>query len=350
MADNRESRWYDDWSAGGTGYGRNAPDFASSLAPLLAHLCVTDALREQLENDGGTTHDAIRLTELLQATIVVETPWGRVSVILSEPKTLRTCVRDWSQHGLKIQVRRTRSGLPAYHVSRTRTSWRVAGGCVLECLHASAGFPGVDARFVLLTGYGGKESRYARLDRFRERMAELHPTLDPGQLDRHLGSAWEWVLAPAWHDDQRVAVVAAECFDLPLFREATEFLYLALTTQLCDLREAIDDDLVTFFIDIYPRPAIVAFLEHVRATNGSELDAIPEIAIRQYARLGAAFSRFLQTTIAFNSQPLPVYKALFSQLLADTRLGLDSDELAEPIAQLEEDAARTLELSGNSLA
>ena len=92
------------------------------------------------------------------------------------------------------------------------------------------------------------------------------------------------------------------------------------------LGQEVDDRLLLFFEEIYPQPAILAFLQLLTGLEGDMLNALPLHAIRLYRNLSSAFSQFLATDIPWGGQAskLPLWKILYANF---SRLEMAAGEL-----------------------
>jgi hypothetical protein len=84
-------------------------------------------------------------------------------------------------------------------------------------------------------------------------MLLLHNGKDhPGEsCDIFLCNLGENIFRAAWHEDQIMSLLVAEQFDIPMFREAVELLYLALSGDFCRIRNYLNPEVLRFFEEIY---------------------------------------------------------------------------------------------------
>ena len=128
-------------------------------------------------------------------------------------------------------------------------------------------------------------------------------------------------------------------------RACVSVLYLALSADLCDLRNAVNDDLLTFFVDVYPQPAIHAFLLELVDMDGDEMNKIFNRSFERFSLLQSAFGEFVTTKVIWGARetPVPIHKLLFANI---TRLGGVAKLLKEDttfqaaVTKLEEEAQR----------
>ena len=172
------------------------------------------------------------------------------------------------------------------------------------------------------------------------------------QVDSLLYSVGRHVLAAAWHEDQRPAMLVSKHFKLPWFAHAVELLYLCLSGELCELRRRIDGDLIEFFEHAYRQPAIRAFLRKLDGLDGNTINEIPLEALKLYGRLSRSFGDFIEQKVlwgdgGWSADPparwggISLYKLIFANLnrlhhVAD-RLRSDTS-LARARLALEKDA------------
>jgi hypothetical protein len=156
------------------------------------------------------------------------------------------------------------------------------------------------------------------------------------------------VFQAAWHDDQRPGTLTARHFDLPCFQQAIELLYLCLSGELCELRNALDEKLIGFFESIYPQPSIYAFLGLLNELDGTTINELPRKALKQYLRLSTAFSHFLNTEVPWGRKHVKtaLYKLIFANF---DRLEMVATQLKDDISRheaafrLEEESQQIIE-------
>lgn len=332
------------WGGGYQSY--RCMDAEEALAPLLAVIKRYDALRLKLEKEGGTMADVARITEQLTTKVTIQGYYRPVEVSLTDAVALHRALWDVGDGDVQLDVRFLETNkMPVYYLCRIRRDWWAEYSLIVEDLYRSPGFTLRDERFVKLMR-AGHESYSLRLSQFREGMAALagpDQQLSREDIDDMLYQLGRYVFQAAWHEDQAVGSLAATHFRLPRFGQAIELLYLALSGQLCELRAAVNDDLLKFFDVVYPHPAIKAFLGLITRLDGSSLNALPEKALKLYTRLTQAFSKFIGVEVPWGTARIrvPIYKLLFANL---TRLpyvaeALQADHDAQAAAQrLEQDA------------
>lgn len=290
-------------------------DLGPALKPLITQLNFYDGLRLQLQEKGGVAADLSRMTILLNQPIEIKGRWGTARAALTDPKGLRRAISDTVGSNVHLQVRRISHFLPVFYLVRVKESFYYDYSLIVEDYYRSPGFPAVDDRFAQIQLHS-HEIFELRLSPFREdTRGVLGPTASEEAVDRLLYEVGRHVLQAAWHEDQRVAVIAAEVFEIPLLRQAVEVLYLTLSGDLCALREVLSerfDPVVRFFEYVYPQPGIVGFLEMLPHLDGATIDALPQKALTLYSRLSVAFTHFLQVETAWGlwDSPTPIFKVL----------------------------------------
>jgi hypothetical protein len=302
-----------------TGLGR-------ALAPLIQQIESYDSLRRQLEEQGGDASDLARMTILLNQPVEIRGRWGTMRAPLADPKGLRRALSDSVGSSVHLQARRIAHFLPVFYLVRVKESFYHDYSLIVEDYYRSPGYPSVDDRFAQIQLHS-HEIFELRLSPFRDgaRWTLGAPTSEEA-VDRLLYEVGRHVLQAAWHEDQRVAVIAAEVFDIPILRQAVEVLYLVLSGDLCALRETLldrFDPLTRFFDTVYPQPGIVGFLEMLPHLDGAAIDALPRKALTLYSRLSTAFTRFLQVETPWGlwDSPAPLYKLLLGNFSAYELLG-----------------------------
>jgi hypothetical protein len=322
------------------GASQPVPDYRDRLAPLLRRLRTYDVLRRELQQNGGRIGDVKLLTRMLSIPVEIKSPHAERTVSLTARKELRHALSAIGHGRLHLQVRRLDCGMPAYYLCRTRRDYWREYSLVVEDLYCSPGFPLGDGRFVQLMDFG-HEKYHLRLSPFRDAACEIvggRSQVTRRELDEFLYDVGRHVFQAAWHDDQRIGILAARHFDLPTFSRAIELLYLCLSGELCEIRGTVDEDMLLLFEDVYPQPSLHRFLEHLADMDGQTLNEIPRRALRLYTALAGDLSRFLQTEVRRTT--LPLYKLLFSNM---TRLEAIASELEDN--KEVQTAAKTLEQS-----
>jgi len=319
-----------------SGYGYSttrAANARKALQPLLDHIRQYDALRQKLEMQGGAISDVAKVTELLSLPITLKGDYRDCKASLIDQASLRTAIFDVGRSDLHIDVRQLPTGMPVYYLCRIRRDYWSEYTLIVEDLYQSAGYPVLDERFVRLMD-GGHETYYLRLSQFREGVK----TALPDKSSRSDTSEWDTddilyhtgrhVFQAAWHEDQRPGVLTATHFGLVNFRQAIELLYLCLSGELCELRNATNKRLLSFFEQTYPQPAIRAFLGVLSGLDGAAINDLPQKALKLYARLSNAFSRFLSVEVPWGHRQVttPLYKLVFGNF---SRLALVADRLGE---------------------
>jgi hypothetical protein len=325
------------------------PHYRDRLAPLLRRLRTYDALRQKLQEEGGRIRDVKRITHLLSEAVEIEDHDNTRRVSLIGQNQLRRVLSAVGRGQLHLQVRRLDCGMPVYYLCRTRRDYWHEYSLVVEDMYRSPGYPFGDGRFVRLMSLS-HERYYLRLSPFRGAAGDLLAGgTDPTrrELDEFLYRVGRHIFQTAWHDDQRVGILAARHFDLPTFSRAIELLYLCLSGELCEVRSVIDDDMLRFFEHVYPQPSLHRFLERLTEMDGQTLNTLPRRALKLYKNLAAAFSRFLQVQVTRNGPTkVPLYKLIFSNMARlDSIAGEleDNDQVHAAAQTLEQSAQRTVD-------
>ncbi|MEI7899952.1 MAG: hypothetical protein WCK89_06840 [bacterium] len=337
------------WNSGaGCGYGAvRAVDASKALQPLLDHIRAYDTLRQKLEREGGGFPDIAKVTELLSQPITLRGKYGNCKATLTDQAGLRTALFDIGNNDLHLDIRQLSTGMPVYYLCRIRRDYQSEHSLIVEDHYQSTGYPMVDERFVRMMDCG-HETYYLRLSQFRDKLKEegqrvhsprrtpegskkysgiyetavpaspIQPHASPDdssdlQIDDTLYHVGRHVFQAAWHEDQRPGVLAATHFGLPYFRQAIELLYLCLSGELCELRNATNERLLAFFKETYPQPAIHAFLGLLGGLDGAAINDLPRKALKFYVRLSSAFSSFLGVEVQWGHSRarVPLYKLVF---------------------------------------
>lgn len=333
----------------GYSYASTPFDICDAVAPLVEKLKSYDKLRVALATQGGQISDLQRVTNLLKDPITLKGHFRSEKVALTDANELRRALGNLGIVGLKLQVRMLPYGMPVYYLCRPqRDSWSEYS-LVVEDLYMSPGYPLLDVRFAKLMHWG-HESYFIRLSPFRtQALSMLRGKFSASEkdVDDLLYQLGRHIFQAAWHEDQRPGILTAECLGLTNFRRAVELLYLCLSGELCELRSNISVDMEDFFVQIYRQPAIHTFLRRLRHLEGSEIDKVPQKALRLFSNLSRHFGKFFALEVPWGetSNQVPLYKLIFSNL---SRLELikemlaDNDAVCEGREKLEAVAESTL--------
>ena len=352
--DDHRTDAYEDWDSDGYGYSysRGSYGYGSgystysmkkvrrTLQPLFERLEAYDDARLVLEREGGQVDDLRKVTALLTEPMRIRAGYRPKKVVLAQPESVKEVVRSLGRYDIRWQVRTRPSGMPVYYVCRVRTDYWTDYKLVVEDLYVSPGYPMGDGRFIQLM-HMGHEQYHLRMSPFRELATELvggdRKEVDVDSLLQKVGQN---VLQAAWHEDQRLGLAAAEHFDMPWFAHAIELLYLCLSAELCELRASLTPEMIRFFSEVYPQPAIHAFLLRLTEVDGATLDDLPDRAYSLYHDLARSFGVFLskEPEYGYSDGATPLYKVLFANV---DRVG----EAAEPLLPLPEVAEGATELT-----
>jgi hypothetical protein len=294
------------------------------LEPLFERFRDYDRRRLKLEREGGSIQDLQQIREVLQSPVTLTGCGRRERVTLEGQDDLCWAVRTVGDYALRLTVRVLDTGMPAYYLCRVHSDFWTDYVLVLEDLYMSPGYPLIDERFVKLMRSGR--------DTFHLRLAPLRPLAaahleDCGEegsaTDRILKRIGKNVLQAAWHEDQRPGLLVAEHLDIPELRDAIELIYLVLSADLCYLRSIVDDDMMAFFTNVYPQPAIRTGLSMLTRLDGAELNELPDRALRLYARLSNSFSNLLHTEALWGETQvtMPLYKLVFANFTRMAEVG-----------------------------
>jgi hypothetical protein len=295
------------------GYRRQVIDLARTLEPLLAHLRRYDAHRVELETKGGRLRDLKHLTEIFRREIPIQGRFREYQVSLINQTGMRDMLRDVGDFDLYLDLRQLDTRLPVYYLCRLHRLYRFDYDLVLEDLYVSPGYPLTDARFVKLMRQG-HEVYHLRLSPFRSKTEKMLAGMKNPQVDDLLSKVGRHIFQAAWHEDQRLGVMVAQEFGLPLFHQAIEVLYLCLSGELCEIRGAVDETVFRFFREVYPQPAIHGFLKLLPRLEGGDLTRLTQEALALYAKLSQAFKRFLSLKVewGFRQDLVPLQKLVFA--------------------------------------
>ena len=320
---------------------------AALVEPVRSHVRRCDELRTELEQHGGNSESLNQIAIALQTPISIAGRFRDYKLPLTEPARLQSVIQQESNWRVHLEIRQRDSMLPVYYLCRLDVDYFLRYRLILEDYWVSPGFPMVDRRFVRLMEQG-REKYYLRLSPFREDTARIVPQDNRMErtIDTVLYNVGRFVLQAAWHEDQRLALYVAEHFQLPLFQQAIELLYLCLDSQLCELRNALTPSMQRFFETVYRQPAIAGMLRGLRDLDGGSLNDISQSALDEYRELTKTFSQFLNAPVVWkNEASAPLHSLILSNLF---RLEMVTSEVKEQSAvcdarlMLEAAAQRTI--------
>jgi hypothetical protein len=293
----------------GYGYRHSVADMAKDLEPLVALLRSYDANRVELETAGGEIGDLKRLTETLHQEIAIQGQFREYRVSLTNQTGLNDMLGDVGGFNLHLAVRQLDTRLPVYYLCRLGHAYRSEYDLVLDDLYVSPGYLLADPRFVKLMR-AGHEVYHLRLSPFRKKTEEI---FSQNKVDVMLQEVGRHIFQAAWHEDQRLGVMVAQEFGLPQFHQAIEVLYLCLSGELCEIRNAVDEQMLRFFEEVYPQPAIRGFLQLLPRLEGGDLTNLTQTALGLFAQLSQAFKRFLSVPVewGYRQDMLPLQKLIF---------------------------------------
>lgn len=302
------------------------------LEPLICQIRKYDDLRLKLEQKGGHTTDLNRIAETLSEAFFVKDRYNSYKVKLTDHASIYNMLNNIGIFNIRFNVRQLDTGMPVYYICHTHRDYWAEYSLIVQDIYKSPCYPMYDERFVKLM-YAGHEVYYLRLSHFREALAKSIVVEDENEfeeeLDETLYNLGRYVFQSAWHEDQQFGIMVANHFGLKSFCNCIELLYLCLSVELCELRTAVNDQMLLFFDRFYPQPAIHSFLEDTLPNlGGSELNQIPQKALCLYTRLSRSFSHFLGTEVIWGYRKinLPLYKIIYGNF---TRLNLVGKELED---------------------
>jgi hypothetical protein len=329
-------------------YGlRHAFDISNALKPLIDQIIQYDTLRQELDLNGGWMSDLVEITRVLNTSFTITTSFGRKEVQLSNQIDLLKAIRDIN-YDLHLDIRQLHTRLPVYYICRVHRDYWGEYSLIIEDFYMSPKYPMTDERFVKIMS-SGHDVYFLRLSQFREGVAKIvGKDSEIRKVDTILYDIGRYIFQAAWHEDQRPRILAAKHLDLPHFRQAIELVYLCLSGELCELRNAVNKTMLRFFEDVYPHPPIRLFLEKLSALDGVTLNKLHEHARELYERISRAFSNFLSVKIPWSSRRMriPLWKLLsanFSRLPLIEKSLKDNQQLTKAAMVLEEASQSIIE-------
>jgi len=297
-------------------YTRKSDEYNEKLQPLIKKLKEYDSLRIQLETEGGNINLLSRFTKLLNEKFTLGDGYSAQSLSLSDQSSIKHALWINCDGDVRVDVRFRVTGMPVYYLSRVMSDHWSEHSLIVEDYYMSSNYPIVDDRFVKLMR-AGHEVNYLRLSQFRNNVDNLiqeKKMKDMWTTDEIIFSVGRQILQAAWHEDQRPGIQTANLIGLPIFRYAVELLYLCLSGELCELRSNMSEPMKKFFTDVYPQPAISAFLNKLFDLEGEELNNMSQNVLPLYSKLSKKFMQFLSTEVIWGIRgvKVPLYKLIFS--------------------------------------
>ena len=332
-------------------YQMDRQEFDAAISVIVRQLRRYDAARRRLENKGGSIAVLMNTMKILNEALIVQGRHENHKIVLADQGSIRHVLHhEFWPYECRLEVRKHTTGMPVYYLVRISSDHQSEYSLIIEDLFRSNEYPIFDERFVKLM-WSGHEVYFLRLSQFRQPLLNswIHKKEPDAQdtVDQLLLKVGRHVFQACWHEDQFVGMAAAGQFGLENFRHAIELLYLSLSAELCDLRSAIDDDMLRFFSKIYDQPAILAFLERLTHLDGKTLAELPQIALKLYPALARTFSRFLSAEVPWGQRPVkvPLYKLIFANFsrLASVRTAVvDKLELQQAADVLEKQSHQVI--------
>jgi hypothetical protein len=284
-----------------TGAVNEIQDFKSALPDIIDILRRCDQIRCQLERRGGTATDLMLLGHLLDQKVSFQANGRLIQGPLYGPGGLEALFRVHFPE-MFFTIVRLKNRLPAFYLCRTHADSWAEYRLVVEEYYISPGYLMIDQRFVRLMQCDGHESYFLRLAPFRAKVLDMYSKrLDykqaSVQADRFLHRVGKNIFRAAWHEDQRLAVATADYLALPMFKYAVELIYLILGGDYSELRDMVDKNVVIFFRQVYPQPAIHAFLQMIQRLTEGDFNELSKRAIKSYQDLVRAFRTFMDAKI-----------------------------------------------------
>jgi hypothetical protein len=321
----------------------SAEEALQTLEPLIAQLRRYDSLRQELEENGGTFGTLALMMEILNQKFMVEGYNQKHILALTNQAGLHAALAAIGRYDLHLDIRQLSNGMPVYYLCRKWNDYRSEYNLIAEDLYRSPGYGFDDERFVKLMNYG-HEAYFLRLSQFREGIqALMQNSSSIASIDSILYAVGRHIFQAAWHEDQRLGYVCALHFNLPGFRYALELMYLCLSGELCELRSAVDPNMIRFFQTIYPQPAIKDFLDLLQNIDGAALNDIPKRALHYCSRLSQSFSRFLNMEVSWGNRRtnIPLFKLIlgnFSRLAPISKALRENESIRNAAAKIEQES------------
>jgi len=295
---------------------QNVPiDVKKSIHELIRQIAKYDRLRLRLYEKGGSIKFFSLMTDILNKPVNLETPGGQRLVSLVEQDQIKTALMCIDPN-IFIDIRQNNLKMPIYYICRVHEDYYVQYRLVVQDYYKSPDYQFEDDRFVKLMNMG-HEIYYLRVAQFRDAVYSqlIHGNVSDkaSQVDAFLYAVGRYVLGSAWHEDQMLGILAAKHFGLANFHYAIELLYLVLSGELSDIRNAVNNEMLLFFEQIHPQPGIKAFLEKLDDMDGERLSQLPVIALNLYKDLSIAFGRFLTVTVSwgFLQNPIALWRIIY---------------------------------------
>ena len=293
----------------------------SPINQLLDILKLYDEKREKIENEGGVYDDLFDLSEILQQKFKLSTSKGRQRTSLDQPEELCAAIQNINQGELFFQIRKGHSGLPLYYLCRTKSDNYCSYKLIIEDIYKSSNFPIEDERFVLLY-LRNREQSSLRLSQFR---SQLITSAD--NPDEQLYSMGRYIFQNAWHEDQYPALVTADLLELDYFPQTLELLYLILSGNLYELRNAIGiEPIIKHHLKIiYPEKAITKLICSLQARDISEIKAIASQAQVHFCQLENSFTKLLQSPLfwGYRNRKIPLFKIIYGNFFRADKIKND---------------------------
>lgn len=240
---------------------------------------------------------------------------------LHETESIKTALHHNNLWDVQLDVRRGHMQLPKYLLCDQQRNWYGNNyGVITAEFFKSADYQLPDPRFIKLMNHSHEEYNI-NMAGFREKVQSEFfngkrkgGSKKTGQLLTDIG---ENFLQTTWHEDQVIAWMLSKHFDLPKFKEVMELLYFILGSDLCAVRQQVNNNVKGFFEKIYVQPSLLIFLENIEISEGSEFQSLETRARNWYRTISKTLNSLLQCNITwgmFDEIKIPLYKVVFANI------------------------------------
>jgi len=285
-------------------------NLAVRLRPFIRLVRCLDLERARLETAGGDTGSLQRITDLLRQPFILEDPFrsGR-GCTLDQPDLLREAIRVCSGGTVNLDIETAHAGFPLYYCFRVILCEDLK--IIVEDYHRSPGFSTHDPRFYQRHSVGGV-SYLQRMSDLRVPCGKTIGDHDPDHIDRALHFLTALIYRHAWSEYQYPARQLSAALGLQAFPGIMECLELSRSTDLCRLRDQLDDTLLMLVRESSGNSFLYRFIFALTQMDGRRIAAVQTEANELRDVLLHAYTELLCTDCIVSGYRATLWKILYA--------------------------------------
>lgn len=280
------------------------------LRPFITVVRRLDLERRRLETAGGDAASLQRITDLLRQSFILEDPFrsGR-GCTLDQPDLLREAIRACSGGTVDLDIETSHAGFPLYYCFRVIPCEDTK--IIVEDYHRSPGFALHDPRFHQRHTIDGV-SYLMRLSGLRVSCGKTIGSHDPDHIDHTVRLLAALIYRHAWSEYQYPARQLSDVLGLHAFPGILECLQLARSTDLCRLRDQLDETLLALVRESSGNSFLYRFIVSLTQMDGHRITAVQTEANELRDAMLLAYTELLRTEFAVSGYRVSLWKTLYS--------------------------------------